>query len=570
MDFVGADTETIDGKCRLIGLSTKEYYKINSLADMMLFFRAFEKTNLVAFNADYDIQSFLVWLPKKELGYLLAGLEVEYEGIKFLYYKKKFLKFGNNWIFDVYQFYRVGNLDETSKKYLGKGKKKGIDGSKINIKNIFTKKVIEYCINDATLAYELFMKMYRCLPKELLEVKPISQAFYAAKYFKKELAANVLDRKFNRIAKAAYHGGLFTVNTRGHFIDLYNYDIVSAYPFEICKLKTMQDFSIVRHSEYLEDATYSFFHVQVDINHKFVGPLFSKVKNLCVCPVGKFEGVITKCEFERIRKYKPKIIAAIHIFCKDREDFRSRMEYVFERKCNDENSIVWKYLANGLYGKTASHIKRFRTLDVDFDMQILDTIEKDGKYFYKIEDIEKSNFIYASEITAQTRMRMYDAILKYGEHIIAVQTDSLVSDIPLDIDVNPTKLGAWKLVKWDECYMIGSGVYFYRIGTEWFMKYRGFNFQGKKAEDILDQILSSDTDYMDFDIKKHISLVEARRIHDETLANMIVDATKRLNVNFDKKRIWLGKWDSCRDIKSTRIRSIAVFSTEYEPVANFA
>jgi len=201
---------------------------------------------------------------------------------------------------------------------------------------------------------------------------------------------------------------------------------------------------------------------------------------------------------------------------------------------------------------------------------VLDTIEKDGRYYYKIEDIEKSNFIYASEITAQVRMRLYDLLYKYKEHILMVQTDSVISDIPLPLDVDKKKLGAWDLKVWDEAYLIGSGVYFYRIGKDWFMKYRGFNFSGKKAEDILEQILNTKSNYIDFDIKKHISLVEARRTHDETLANMIVDATRRLNINFDKKRIWLGKWDSCKDIQTVKIPSIAVFLKDFVPCADFA
>jgi hypothetical protein len=574
MEFLGIDTETINGKCRLIGLSDNQYYIVKSIDDLWLFLNAYSGINFIAYNADYDIQSMLIYLPKKELGYILLGLEVEYNGITFLYYKKKFLKFtnerGTNWIFDVYQFYRTGTLDDTAKKFLGRGKESDVDASKITEKNIYTKKLINYCIKDAKLAYDLFMKMYKMLPKELANTRPISQAFYAAKYFRKELTDNMIPNKFNILARSAYHGGLFTINTRGHFDQLYNYDIVSAYPYEICKLRSMKDFSVVRHKGYIADSTYSFFQVRVDINDKYVGPLFYKLKGLCLCPVGKYEGIITKCEYERIKQYDPEIIAAVHIYCKAGNPFKERMEYIFSRKCNDENKIVWKYLANSLYGKTAAHVKRYRNVESDFDTKVLDTIEKDGRNYYKVEDIEKSNFVYASEITAQTRMRMYDAIKKYREHIIMVQTDSLVSDIPLKLEVDENKLGAWKLVKWDEAYMIGSGVYFYRIGKDWYMKYRGFNFAGKKAEDILAIILASKESYIDFDIKKHISLVEARRTHDDTLANMIVDATRRLNINFDKKRIWLGKWTSCKDIQTVRIPSIAVFLKDFPTCENLA
>ena len=562
MKFIGLDTETINGYCRLIGLSNKEYYRISSLSDLMLFLNQRNGENFLAYNADYDAQAMLKWLPKKELHYIILGLEVEYEGIKFLYYKKKFLKFNNNWLFDVYQYYHAGTLDVCAEKYL-KRKKIKIESKIFTEKTIYLKKTINYCIGDATLAYDLFMKMYHTLPKELLEVKPISTAFYSAKYFKKELLSNRIDRKTNMIARCAYHGGRFEILTRGHFHNLYNYDIVSAYPAEICKLRSMNRFSIVRHNDYIIDSAYSLFHVKVDIQGKFVSPLVYKYKGLCLYPVGKYEGIITKKEFEHIKEFDPEIISAFHIFTNGDTPFKDRMEKVFYRKCNDENKIVWKYLANSLYGKTATAIKKYSDRDLDFDSKILDTVEKDGRYYYKVEDIEKSNFVFASEITANVRLRMYDLMKKYGDKIIAVQTDSLVSTIPLDVEVNPAKLGAWSMQKWDEAYMIGSGVYFYRIGKEWFGKYRGFNFSGKKVEDILSAVLESDKLYIEFDVLKRISIQESKRTHNEDMANIIVNASRKLNINFDKKRIWLGKWNNGKELRNVKIHSLAIFLKDF-------
>jgi hypothetical protein len=244
------------------------------------------------------------------------------------------------------------------------------------------------------------------------------------------------------------------------------------------------------------------------------------------------------------------------------------MEEVFYRKCNDENRIVWKYLANSLYGKCAAKVRSYTDKTMAFDEKILDTIEKDGRSYYKIEDIEKSNFVYASVITANTRLRMYDNIYKYKEKIIAVQTDSLVSSVPLDLEVNPTKLGAWKLERWQEAYMIGSGVYFYKKDNVWYGKFRGFNFSGARVEEILEKLLKSDECYVDFDVLKRISIQESKRIHNEDMANIIVDTTRRLNINFDKKRLWLGKWKNGKDLECKRIKSVAVFLKEfpcYEP-----
>lgn len=568
MNFVGLDTETISGKCRLIGLSTGEYFVVKCLADLILFIKTQHKQNFLAYNADYDAQALLVWLPKKELEYVMKGIEIEYERIKILYYKHKFLKFNDNWLFDVYQYYHAGTLDKAAEKFLGKRKNK-VETKIFDEETIYDPKTIQYCITDATLAYELFIKMYQTLPKELKETKPISTAYYSAKYFRKELVANKIPFAVNMIARKAYHGGLFTINTRGHFYNLYNYDIVSAYPYEICRLKGMDHFNHVQYKGYISDATYGFYHVRVDIEDKYVGALIYKHKGLCLNPVGRYEGIITKNEYEKVKHFNHEIVAAYHVFTNNTTPFKDRMEKVFYRKCNDENKIVWKYLANSLYGKTAAAQKTYMDKDLELDDNLLNMIEKDGRYYYKVENIEKSNFVYASEITANTRLRMFDAINKYRDHIIAVQTDSLVSDIPLELEVNGNKLGAWKLDKWDEAYMIGSGVYFYRIGKEWHGKFRGFNFSGEKVETILERLLGSDKVYVDFDVLKRVSIQESMRIHNEDMANVIVNATRKLNINFDRKRIWLDKWNTGKELDTKVIKSLAIFLKDFSGECSF-
>jgi hypothetical protein len=289
---------------------------------------------------------------------------------------------------------------------------------------------------------------------------------------------------------------------------------------------------------------------------------------LCLYPVGKYEGIITKGEYERIREYDPEILSAYHIYTDGFTPFKDRMEKVFYRKCNDENKIVWKYLANSLYGRTAMCTKGYSDKDLVLDDKVFDTIERDGKYYYKVEDITRSNFVFASEITANVRLRMYDLMKKYQDNIIAVQTDSLVSSVPLDVEVNPTKLGAWSLQVWDEAYMIGSGVYFYRIDKEWHAKYRGFNFSGKKVEDILERILKSDKLYIEFDVLKRISIQESKRTHNEDMANIIVNAVRKLNINFDKKRIWMGKWDTGKELQTVQIPSLAIFLKDFQKPQN--
>jgi hypothetical protein len=157
---------------------------------------------------------------------------------------------------------------------------------------------------------------------------------------------------------------------------------------------------------------------------------------------------------------------------------------------------------------------------------------------------------------------------KYQDNIIAVQTDSLVSSVPLEVEVNPTKLGAWSLQEWDEGWFIGSGIYFYRIGKNYFMKFRGFNMSGEKAEKVLSELLNSDKTSVSFDVLKRISIQEAKRTHNEELANIIIDAIRKININFDHKRIWLGKWDNGKEIETKNIQSLAIFLKDFAGLSN--
>lgn len=564
MKYLGLDTETINGFCRLIGLSNGTHFIIRSYEDIQLFFRRCNNLSFLAFNADYDIQSMMLWLPKPVQLKLIKGIPVHYDGVSYDYISKKYFRFDNNWLYDVHQYYQT-SLAVAAEKHLNK-KKENVDASRITEANIYKKETISYCINDARLCFELFDKLFQSLPPELKNVKPISTAFYSYKYFKKELVSNRLPRQINRIIQPAYHGGRFEILERGKYggkdnaggcEKIFVYDINSAYPYEIMKLRSMVGARYVRTSCYIEDSTYSYFHVQVEIPDKFISPLCYKNKALCIYPVGTVEAVITKNEFKAVREYDPKIFSAVHVFCKAEFPFAEKMAYVYHKKQTEKNPLVWKLVANSLYGKTCQKIRRYTTDTVE-DEEILRMYQdEEGIQYSQIEDITNSNFVFASEITANTRLRMYDAIKAFPDSVLAVQTDSLISRSPLPLPVSD-KLGDWKLEIWDEAFLVGSGVYFYRIGDTWKAKFRGFNFQGELVENILNNLLKSSEKSIMFETLKRYSIQEANRLHNDEISNQILTVGKKLNINFDRKRVWLGSWESGSELNSKNIKSLAV------------
>ncbi len=567
IDFFGLDTETVKGYCRLLCLSDGRVFRIHNLQDVMEFFFSFNrvrKAQFLAWNADFDIQALIKYFPKEALNSLMKGIEVIYSveksSMSFQYIKGKFLQFDGNYIFDACQYYGTSLL-EASKKYLPEEDwKLDVDASKISEENIYTEEVIQYCTRDALAALKLFTRFHAALPESLHRVKPISNAFYSWNYFRSELRRNRPRPEVNKFFRNAYHGGRFEIYERGYFKNLYVYDINSAYPYEISKLRSLETTHYLQLPSYVHEASYSLYNVKVDLTDKFVSPLLVQDKGLCIYPTGHFEGWITKGEYERIQDHDPEIIHGFHIYAGRDTPFKEKVEELYEQKKRSGFPLPFKIILNSLYGKTAQATPKFiRPEECSEPTDAIDFVDSDGISYVKFEDISKSNFIYASEITAETRLRLYDLVKRYPDKILMVQTDSVISKGPLELPLS-AKIGDWKLEKWDEAYLIGSGVYFFLSGGVWHLKFRGFNFQAGKVEACLEAVLKAKSPRVTFQVKKRYSIQEAARLHDEELGNQILEVARVLNINFDRKRIWESTWKSGTEIKRKRIRSLAVFA----------
>ena len=573
IDYLGLDTETVLGYCRLLCLSDGRFFYVKNLNDVMDFFGSFfkvRKSIFLAWNADFDIQALIKYFPKNALDSLMKGIEIIYDfpngkTMSFQYVRGKFLQFDGNYIFDACQYYAC-SLKDAALKYLPEDQQKGdVDASEISEENIESESVREYCVQDALLALKLFLRFHNALPEVLKRVKPISNAFYSFNYFRSELRRNHARIDVNKFFRNAYHGGRFEIFEKGHFKPrngLFVYDINSAYPFEISKLRTLESCHHLQLSSYVSEAAYSVYNIRVEINDKFVSPLLVQDKGLCIYPTGHFEGWITKGEFERIQCYDPEILQGFHIYAGRDTPFKNKVAALYERKKTSGFPLPFKIILNSLYGKTAQATPKYvRPEELAEPTEVIDFVDSDGVSYVKFEDISKSNFVYASEITARTRLRLYDIVKANPKDVVMIQTDSVISTRPLDLPMSG-ELGAWKLEKWEEAYLIGSGVYFYKRDGVWYGKFRGFNFKADKVKTILQTILKAKTPRVTFKVKKRYSIQEAARLHDEEVGNQILEVARNLNINFDRKRIWESSWKSGQEIGRKRIKSLAVFATK--------
>lgn len=562
MNFIGLDTETIKGYARLICLSDGRVFKIQNKVDVIKFFEEFKQTNFIAYNADYDIQALLKYFPQYLLEKLMMGISTAYGKRKMFYIKDKFLKFGSNYIFDCMQFFHT-SLDKASKKYL-KRRKKDVDVKNLDEDKIYSQSVIDYCINDAVLCRDLFNFFGKSLPESVKNCRPFSSASYTQDYFKNEIRESLPSRKVNDLFHNAYRGGRFEVLKRGYFQNVLMYDINSAYPDEICRLKEFSNYTKMKCvPAYFEDADYSVYHIEVDFDREKLSPLVYPQGLRLIYPVGKYDVWVTKSEYEALDFAEKKILFALHIFMDDEGKttfpFKEKMEWLYYMKQKSNNKEAYKVILNGLYGKLAQRILRWVSVKQFESMkpkeEIIDCYKDwEGNEYLQFEDMRRSNFIYASEITARCRMKMYGVAEPFCGDIIAIQTDSIISTNNLPLPLSD-KMGDWHVEKWDELYMIGCGVYFYRKGNKWYSKNRGFKMEGKSVKDRLGKILKSNRVEVGYEVSSKLSIRQARIQHTEWLANIIGTEERIVNINMDRKREWDRDWTSGQDILKGNIES---------------
>jgi hypothetical protein len=177
------------------------------------------------------------------------------------------------------------------------------------------------------------------------------------------------------------------------------------------------------------------------------------------------------------------------------------------------------------------------------------------------------NPVVAQEITANTRVQLFNAVKDHMKHVIGMQTDSIIveKDIPLDIG---NEIGQWNIENEGEMVMLGSGVYSIHkgerdshgnpIGQK--TRIRGF----QKGIDLW-KFLTKHIDYGDelpMIVRRNIKLkrimVRCYENDEERLKdfNLIVDEQRNIKINFDYKRSWERDFENVKDIFKSQILSM--------------
>ncbi len=567
-EFYAFDTETFEGKCKLLADSKGNYILNPTFRKAINFLWQYSNKNFYRcfWNIDFDISSILkLWNNIPKIKDLIHGKKVEYRDLIFYYIRPRMFQIskGHKTIYfvDLFNMYHLG-LEKASSKYLNEHKIDTIDGNKLNTDLTYwddnISDIIKYCKKDAKLTAKLGDFLMSNVNKSILEMPKFftSHASLSKQYFRfnskipqlKYVPTNILD-----IAFQCYYGGRFEILKRGYFKDLYHYDINSAYPTIIRDLPSLKYGKWHKVKEISKKEKIGYYKVFLNIKEKIISPLPIRTKGIVIFPNGVYDVWITWYEADLLRKSITKLYYGYEYTPNKHEyyPFKIPMDALYREKTkykNNDHVFYWLYklTMNAIYGCFVErHLK-------------LDDIITSGMLF---------NSVYGSTITAKTRHTLLKSINKKDyKHIVAFHTDSIISTKPLDLKISDN-IGDWTLEQHDKGVILMSGIYqIGEISEKNPAKRRGFS--GSKVFDwiklmkgywnkdhiwikgYLDQL------YIKTPYTKVMKIAEClRRYNTLEKVNSFIKTSRKLYINGDRKRRWDRNFRDCFDLLHSNINS---------------
>jgi hypothetical protein len=535
--ILGLDTETyINGKPFLVCLSNGDV--LDPLHAIEQLVEKYSGYHIFCYNLRFDAGSLLHVLPRlPHLNDLREKDKTEWHGIRISVVGDKLLKLVKGsgkgrkavWLWDAAQFFNT-SLEEAAQTLLGKGK------GKLSVEE-FTKEYVEkhfeeikqYCIRDAELVAELVEYLVETY-HDMTERWPsrfYSIAYWAGEYFAdghNHIAAMRRFWKRNREAlryfTEAYRGGKFEVIKRGYCNKLYVDDINSAYPTAIAELLDLDKARIFyRAGEVPRWADYGAVRCIVVTTFEWHTVGLQEDWGVSFYPIGVFYATITLQEYRYLIRHGVKIVVidGWYVRCPiKRRIYRAKVLKLFKEKDvakrRGDKMRYWlcKILLNGFYGKMCQLIPDKQT-----------GVLRAGPLW---------NPIYASYITAQARIAVSEVQAKWPEHVLAVHTDSVISDKELPLP-RGEGLGEWSRDKEGPGIIVMSGIY--QVGDR--TAQRGIK---KLPADLMESIKALDpTD------TQMAYIVRRARTWREVAAtggriNCFFSEKRIIDFNKDSKRIW--------------------------------
>ena len=542
-ELLGIDTETyLTGKPFMCCLSNGEEIDIAQIP-ARFFSREYRNQHFVAYKLKFDSGSLLSVMPAIKRKQLAKTERCTWRGYKWLYIPHKCLRIskGKNAVtfWDISQFYKT-SLNTAANDYLAE-KKDDIKSKLFTPENVPPQRenIKKYCTRDAYLAARLANYFVGKLAGLGIKVNNLySPASIAYTDFRTSCGIVDMTRhiRFNRemlnYAYQAYHGGKFEVTARGKF-NGFEYDGLSAYAFELSKLRDISEAQVRYFKEFIPDADYGFIKVRFEIPPHVHHPVPVKHLTLAYYPVGRIETIITKAEYEFMESagVRLDVVDGWYLFCPNAPArYRDRIEYLYGIKEDKEHQdpIIRdcaRIILSGFYGKNAQL-----------------TARPGGTYVAG----PAFNPVFAAIITANWRIRVSQLQNQLKDDCLAVHTDAIISRKGLPTGFLGRKLGDWAQKGSGNGVIVACGLY--QLGKK--NKMRGLTLNRKTTWfDILANMGKNSV--CELTESRVMSWLHAAHLDTPEKTNIFDTLPKILDLNCDTKRVWLRKTNAAALLAGT-------------------
>ena len=605
------DTETVNGNIVVLAISNGDYIIEPDLKQCLeLLTKNTNQTRYFTYNLRFDVDGILKKLPHDYLHELLGVGSTLYGDYKIRYFGKSSFSISKKHVaksgkisyvtgcktWDITQFYFYKTLEEMSKMHLDRDDWKKDSVVISNFKSIKNNKkyfyshqdeIIDYCIADANATRLLADKFeLMCLEHDYSFKFPYSIGNLGMKFFKNNIN-EIPDRIFSKskyivnddldIQKykdyknledafsLVARGGWNDVYKRGSWKQVYDYDIVSAYP------------SAMYQCPYWDGEWKITNKLLSSFNQDSYGIVTGRLKNLDI-PVLPY-----RYHYLYEDNYKTGITRWLNhsiIWSNSREwiDIELPLDmflYIKDYCCYEIDNIVYLKPKNKSYPLRKSVDVIFNRKRAAKEKYGIDSIEyklpkgilnsTSGK-FKQLQHSNSTWFYYPhlySKITWSTKRSVMDVLNrnKAWDNVISISTDGVTLTKPLSkIDIG-SGMGQWEYMQLNNYVSIGNGIYYgYKDNGDLKWKARGYNLKvdGNKINimDLINNIKNKNTDKIKLELIRPVHLREAF-IHNKILklkdVNRFVLVSRFLNINQEVKRRWDDKFKDIEELLSGKI-----------------
>jgi hypothetical protein len=558
--IIGFDTETLDGATKLICDSQNRHTVVKGIDNTLdfLFYKNYRHSINFFYNLQYDTDGIIKMLPKEQFIEIATTNKTTYNGYNLKIIPKKLFQVSRDKhavkYYDLAQFFNT-SLENAAQTYLNEGKMPTIFtreelGSSREIWNKYLPEIIQYCTKDAMLT----MRLGEILQSEYIGAtgiapsKYLSQSSLAKQYFRRVCqipSISKIPRPILKTAFESYYGGRFECTSKGNIGHGYEYDITSAYPYQISNLLDITKGEWKKVSDVHPNAAYGFYLTKVSQMPEKIQYLPLRQGTGVLYPAGEWTGYYTKDELLALPGYDDYQVLYGYEFYPSEEiyPFCEAIYNLFDKKNSTPKSDyrydLYKKIMNSLYG-------------CFYEKYVVDGGRiRCGVLF---------NPIYASIITAKTRVQLLNFIKGHHKIVESFATDSIISTKKL-LCKNEETLGDFTLKSMGKTVILRSGIYSIgeKLRQRGVMKARVFKTPYGAYENLFDYI----TDYPDL---TSYPLIVNRPLHSkESLSkhlqynkndiNKFLSFEYEIDLNHDYKRDFIKKNISGRELIKSSYKS---------------